>query len=201
MNRAYLLLVLLLIVFTAPSWAIDIKVDSNINGAYVYLSAKGEPSKRVGITPATLTAVEMKPGLIVHVEYRDHAPVSIPISVDHKQNLELDVELKPLHRLGGENKNNFFVREVQLKTEQALDDIMQVQFLIEDNQLNLALTNLRKLRDTFPQSIFIEVLFANALIRSGKKAEARQIFDNVLKRVPEGQVNTKKMIEQFQKRL
>ncbi|MBT3236114.1 MAG: hypothetical protein HN353_09210 [Bdellovibrionales bacterium] len=201
MVKLVVLFIIFLPLLLSQVSALDIKVDSNIKGAYVYLSAKGEPSKRVGVTPASLPNVEMKNGLMLHVEYRNHAPVSIPISSEHKQNLELDIELKPLFSLGGENRNNFFVREVQLKTEQALDDIMEVQFLIEDNQLNLALTNLRKLRDTFPQSIFIEVLFANALVRSGKKTEARQVLDNILKRVPADQANTKKMIELFQKRL
>lgn len=170
-NTKVLTLSLPLILAACASSQNTLRVESDPVGADVFVNSAGQPSRKVGVTPISLTANELGESsssvevLLVKTGYERERLVLPPSAYGRTGNLII--------KLGAQESSNL-CRDTDLAVTKVSRGVAQIQGLVRNKNYSEAERILKSLSDEFPSVSVLYDLLGNVyyLMRDRSKALA-----------------------------
>ena len=153
--------------------------------------------KELGRTPLTLTDFDTSQPRILLIEKPGYASVYLPFSKEVATHFSIKADMHPLINWTSEELNR---KTVEI-AEAVLDKITAVQTLLDTRKVKEALTLIESLKNEFPNSFSVRLVYANALLLNGEGQKADAMYASLISEVPTNKAYLKSSLEQIHSRL
>jgi hypothetical protein len=164
----------------------------------VYLKDESdEIVKALGATPLKIEHEDLPIGKILVFEKAGYGTVYFPIINGFEKDSIVKVRMKKLDEMISPDLKKIAREEAEL----LVDEIMLVQQLIEQKKIAQAIVMSENLKEKYPESQSVKLIYANALLMSGSRAKAVAQYELLLKELPEGRRLMRESIENVVKKI
>ena len=153
--------------------------------------------KELGKTPLTLNDFDTSAPRVLLLEKPGYAPVYIPFSQNVATHFAVKADMHPLINWTSEELN----RKTTENAEAIIDKVTAIQAMLDSRKVKEALTMADALKNEYPNSFSIRLVYANALLLNGEGQKAETLYSTLLSEVPSNRAYLKDSIEQIHSRL
>ena len=153
--------------------------------------------KELGRTPLTLADFDTSQPRVLLLEKPGFSSSYIPFSQSVATHFSVMVNLHPLINWTNEE----LTRKTVEVAENMVDRITAVQTLLDSRKIKEALTMIDSLKNEYPNSISVRLIYANALLLNGEGQKAEAIYSSLLNEIPVNRTYLKEAVEQIHSRL
>jgi hypothetical protein len=160
--------------------ALDLVVLASEPGASVG-EVSGQGLRRdLGTTPLTLDGYRPAPGSVLLIEKPGFSSAYIPLGNDDGSKVALDVKLWKNASCPPEDTARVALR----RAEELVDQVLFAQRLLDRKDVRAAFPLISSLRASYPDSMSVEILYANALLMAGDLERAQTVYEALRKEIP-----------------
>jgi len=153
--------------------------------------------KELGRTPLTLENFDTSNPRVLLMEKPGFASVYVPFSQSVATHFSFKADMHPLINWTSEELN----RKTIETAESMIDRITAAQSFLDARKVKEAMAILDSLKDEFPNSFTIRILYANALVLNGEGQKADALYTLLLSELPSTKAYLKESLEGIHSRL
>jgi len=153
--------------------------------------------KELGRTPLTLNDFDTSQPRVLLIEKPGFASVYLPFSQSVATHFAIKADMHPLINWTSEELNR---KTVEI-AEGIVDRITVAQNLLDARKVKEALTMVESLKNEYPNSFSIKLVYANALLLNGEGQKADAMYSALINEVPSNKAYLKDSLEQIHSRL
>lgn len=193
-KKTLLVLVLLVPVY---SQAALLKILSSEPDSRVYEVTDPMNKKDLGRTPLSLADFDTSQPRLLLVEKPGFSSAYIPFSQSVATHFAI---LTTLHPLINWTSDELTRKTVEI-AENVVDRITAVQALLDARKVKEAMAMVESLKNEYPNSFSVRLIYANALLLNGEGKKAEVMYGALLNEIPSTRMYMKDAIEQIRARL
>ena len=153
--------------------------------------------KELGRTPLTLNDFDTTQPRILLIEKSGYASVYLPFSQSVATHFAIKADMHPLINWTSEELNR---KTVEI-AENVVDRITMAQNLLDSRKVKEGLAAIDSLKNEFPNSFSVRLIYANALLLNGEGQKADAVYASLISEVPTNKAYLKDSLEQIHSRL
>lgn len=188
---------LMTMLFSFSALAGEMKIISSESNSRVIDATDPKNKKELGVTPFTIEEFDPTISKVLLVEKPGFASVYVPLPENMAENTSIEVTMQPILNWTSEE----LTRKTVENAENLLERVQAIQSLLDARKLKDAFPLIEALKNEYPSSFSVRLVYANALLLNGEGTKAEALYSKLLGEVPATRESLKKSIENIRSKL